>query len=219
VLTGDAEAEVLTPLLDGGALDDIDVVCLVIDATQPFGRGDEFVASRLAPERTVVVVNKIDLASPSAVVAQLGAASRRDASAYFPVSAAKGTGVSDLLEHLLARLPEGPQYFPDDVVSDVPEAFWVAELVREQLLAATHDELPYSIAARVTEWEWPRIRVEILVERESQKGMVIGKGGSVLKAVGTAAREQLPEGAFLELHVKVDKDWQRRPDRIARLGY
>ena len=93
-----------------------------------------------------------------------------------------------------ARLPEGPRYFPDDVVTDVPEAFWVAELVREQLLAVTHDELPYSIATRVTEWEWPRIRVEILVERESQKGMVIGKGGAVLKEVGTAARAQLPEG-------------------------
>ena len=100
----------------------------------------------------------------------------------------------DLLEHLLSRLPEGPQYFPDDVVTDVPEAFWVAELVREQLLAATHDELPYSIATRVTEWEWPRIRVEILVERESQKGMVIGKGGAVLKAVGTAARRPDPRG-------------------------
>jgi GTP-binding protein Era len=201
------------------ALADIDVVCMVLDATQPFGRGDEFVAARLVPERTVVVVNKTDLASPEQVIGQLGAAAVLDASAYFPVSAAKGTGVPDLLEHLLSRLPEGPQYFPDDVVTDVPDAFWVAELVREQLLAATHHELPYSIATRVTEWEWPRIRVEILVERESQKGMVIGKGGAVLKAVGTAARAQIPEGAFLELHVKVDKDWQRRPDRIARLAF
>ncbi len=105
------------------------------------------------------------------------------------------------------------------MVTDVPEAFWVAELVREQLLAATRHELPYSIATRVTEWEWPRIRVEILVERESQKGMVIGHDGALLKAVGTAARSQLPPGVFLELFVKVDKDWQRRPDRIARLGY
>ena len=105
------------------------------------------------------------------------------------------------------------------MVTDVPEAFWVAELVREQLLAVTHDELPHSIATRVTEWEWPRIRVEILVERDSQKGIVIGKGGSVLKAVGTAVREQLPAGAFLELFVKVDKDWQRRPKALERLGY
>ena len=95
----------------------------------------------------------------------------------------------------------------------------MAELVREQLLAVTHDELPYSIATRVSEWEWPRIRVEIIVERDSQKGMVIGKGGAVLKEVGTRARAQLPEGVFLELFVKVDKDWQRRPDRVERLGY
>ena len=86
--------------------------------------------------------------------------------------------------------------------------------MREQLLAVTHDELPYSIATRVTEWEWPRIRCEIIVERESQKGMVIGKGGAVLKEVGTRARAQLPEGAYLELFVKVDKDWQRRADRV-----
>src|SRR4029077_11314579 len=115
--------------------------------------------------------------------------------------------------------PEGPLYFPADVVTDVPEAFWVSELVREQLLGAVREELPHSIACRVTEWEWPRIRCEILVERESQKGMVIGKGGGVLKEVGKLARAQLPEGAYLELFVKVDKDWQRRPDRVERLGY
>jgi GTP-binding protein Era len=201
------------------ALDDIEVACLVIDATQPFGRGDRFVASRLPPDKTVVVVNKTDAASPAQIAAQLAAASELGASSYFPVSARRGDGVPALLDELFSRLPEGPPYFPEDMVTDVPEAFWVAELVREQLLAVTHHELPYAIATRVTEWEWPRIRVEILVERESQKGMVIGKGGAVLKAVGAAARAQLPPGAFLELFVKVDKDWQRRPDRIARLGY
>ena len=87
------------------------------------------------------------------------------------------------------------------------------------MFVAMREELPYSIATRVTEWEWPRIRCEILVERDSQKGMVIGKGGSMLKAVGTAVREQLPEGAYLELVVKVDKDWQRRPAALQRLGY
>jgi GTP-binding protein Era len=201
------------------ALDDIEVACLVLDATQPFGRGDRFVAGRLPPDKTVVVVNKIDLAPPSEVLAQLAAASELESSSYYAVSARDCRGVPELLDHLFARLPEGPQYFPDDVVTDVPEAFWVAELVREQLLAVTRDELPHAIATRVTEWDWPRIRVEILVERESQKGMVIGKQGAVLKAVGTAARAQLPPGAYLELHVKVDKDWQRRPERIARLGY
>ena len=105
------------------------------------------------------------------------------------------------------------------MVTDVPEAFWVAELVREQLLSVVKEELPHSIATRVTEWEWPRIRCEILVERESQKGIVIGKKGAVLKEVGTAARAQLPEGAFLELFVRVDKGWQRRPKALDRLGY
>jgi GTP-binding protein Era len=116
-------------------------------------------------------------------------------------------------------MPPGPHYFPDDEVTDLPEERWVAELVREQLLAVTRDELPYSIATQVTEWEWPRIRVDIIVERDSQKGMVIGKGGRILKQVGERVRAQLPEGVYLELRVKVDKDWQRRPERVERLGY
>jgi GTP-binding protein Era len=101
----------------------------------------------------------------------------------------------------------------------VPEAFWVAELVREQLLGVVKEELPHSVACRVTEWEWPRIRVEILVERESQKGIVVGRGGAVLREAGARARAQLPPGAYLELFVKVDKDWQRRPAALERLGY
>ena len=92
-------------------------------------------------------------------------------------------------------------------------------MVREQLLAVTREELPHSITVAVTEWEWPRIKVEILVERESQKPIVIGKRGSVLKQVGTAARAQLPEGVYLELHVGVEKNWQRRPEMLDRFGY
>ena len=201
------------------SLDGVDIACLVLDATKPFGKGDQWVAQHLDMRTAVVVVNKVDVATRDQVIAQLGAASALDAEAYFPVSAKTGTGIGPLVEHLSSRMPEGPLLYPDDVVSDLPEEEWVAELVREQLLAATHDELPYSIATRVTEWEWPRIRCEILVERDSQKGMVIGKGGAVLREVGTAVRAQLPEGVFLELFVKVDKDWQRRPDRVQRLGY
>jgi GTPase len=193
-------------------------VCLVIDATAPLGPGDKWVAAR-CPSDAIVVVNKVDIASPDQVIAQLAKASELDFSEYFPVSATTGDGVEALVEHLIERMPEGPQYYPDDMVTDVPEAFWVAELVREQLLAVTREELPHSIATRVTEWEWPRIRVEILVERDSQKGIVIGKKGSVLKEVGTRVREQLPPGAFIELFVKVDKDWQRRPKALERLGY
>ena len=198
---------------------DVDAVCLVIDGTQPFGSGDRWVADHLDLASAIVIVNKTDAMKQRTVLAQLGASSALGASAYFPVSAKTGDGIPELVAHLSKLMPDGPMYFPGDTVSDQPEETWVAELVREQLLAVTHDELPYSIATRVTEWEWPRIRVEILVERDSQKGMVIGKGGAVLKEVGQRVRAQLPEGCFIELFVKVDKDWQRKPDRIERLGY
>jgi len=201
-----------------GTIGDVDVVCFVLDATQPLGRGDQWVAN-LVPKDSVCIVNKIDKASKATVAEQLVAASGLELSEYFPVSAKTGDGVEGLVEHLVSRLPEGPQYFPDDMVTDVPEAFMVAELVREQLLRRTHDELPHSIAARVTEWDLPFVRCEILVERDSQKGIVIGKKGQVLKEVGTAVREQMPEGTYLELIVKVDKDWQRRPSALERLGY
>jgi GTP-binding protein Era len=197
----------------------VDVVCLVVDATAPIGPGDRFVAEKV-PANAIVVVNKTDIASPDDVIAQLArAAEQIDVSAYFPVSAVTGAGVDKLVAEIVSRLPEGPLWYPDDMVTDVPEAFWVAELVREQLLAVTNDELPHSIATRVVEWEWPRIRCEILVERESQKGIVIGHKGSVLKQVGIAVREQLPEGAYLELFVKVDKDWQRKAGALDRLGF
>ena len=201
------------------SVNDVDAVCLVIDATKPFGSGDQWVAGHLDLPASIVIVNKIDAVDKDRVISQLGAASSLGAADYFPVSAKTGEGIPALVTHLTSLMPEGPMYFPDDTVSDQPEEAWVAELVREQLLAVTRDELPYSIATRVTEWEWPRIRCEIIVERESQKGMVIGKRGAVLKEVGKLARAQLPEGAYLELFVKVDKDWQRRPDRVQRLGY
>ena len=196
----------------------VDVVLFTIDATAPLGKGDRFVAA-LVPQDSICVVNKIDLASPEQVMQQLRRAGELGFAAYHPVSAATGEGVDELVAAIVERLPPGPQLYPDDMVTDVPEAFWVSELVREQLLHVTKEEVPHSVACRVTEWEWPRIRCEILVERDSQKGIVIGKGGNVLKAVGIAVREQLPPGAFLELFVKVDKDWQHRPKALQRLGY
>ena len=201
-----------------GALGGVDVVCLVVDATAPLGRGDRFVASRV-PHDAIVVVNKTDIAKPDEVLKQLTAAATLDLSEYFPISARTGDGVDPLVEEIVRRMPEGPQYYPDDMITDVPEAFWVAELVREQLLAVVRDEVPHSVATRVTEWDWPRIRCEILVERDSQKGIVIGKGGEVLKQVGTAVRAQLPPGAYIELFVKVDKDWQRHAKALERFGY
>jgi GTPase len=202
-----------------GSVADVDLCCLVLDATAPFGKGDRWVAEHLDIANSVVIVNKVDVAKPQQVMRMLAASSSLDAEAYYPVSAVTGEGIGSLVEHLVSRLPAGPKYFPDDEVSDLPEERWVAELVREQLLAVTRDELPYSIATQVTEWEWPRIRVDIFVERDSQKGMVIGKGGQILKAAGEQARAQMPPGVFLELRVKVDKDWQRRPERVERLGY
>ncbi|MDQ3895737.1 MAG: GTPase Era [Actinomycetota bacterium] len=200
------------------ATSDVDVVCLVVDATAPIGRGDRFVAGRV-PKDALCVVNKVDAADRTQVLEQLARAAAFELAEYFPVSARTGEGVGELVEAIVARLPEGPAYYPEDVVSDQPDTVWVAELVREQLLAVVRDELPHSIACRVAEYDWPLISVEILVERDSQKGIVIGKGGSVLKRVGEAVRTQLREGAYLDLVVRVEPDWQRRPASLDRLGF
>ena len=201
------------------ALSDMDLVLFLVEANAPIGRGDRFIAGQLVPRNTVLVLNKVDRAGSSQVLAQLAEAAVFGFDEYFPLSATTGEGVASLCDHVLGRLPDGPRYYPDDMVTDVPEAFWVAELVREQLLTEVREEVPHSLATRVTEWEWPLIRCEILVERDSQKGIVIGRKGEVLKRVGTRVREQLPDGAFLELVVRVDKDWQRRPRSLDRLGY
>ncbi len=218
------------------ALHDVDVIMVVVDATAAIGPGDRTVLERAARQAQhdggpalsglVVVVNKIDRASEAQVLERLaGAKESVEALAgvpeveYFPVSARSGRGVDALVAHLVGRLPEGPPFFPPDVVTDTPEALWVAELVREQLLAKTRDELPHAITCRVTEWEGPFIRVEIIVERDSQKAIVIGKGGEVLKAVGTAVRQALPEGTYLDLHVTVERRWQNRAEMLDRLGY
>jgi GTP-binding protein Era len=222
------------------SLRDVDVVIAVLDATAPVGPGDRLVLANAlgalagsdARGGLLVVVNKIDRARREQVVERLaesvqtveelgaGAASGvADAAEYFPLAATTGEGVGTLVETVLGLLPEGPAYFPPEMVSDLPEAIAVAELVREQLLKRAREELPHSIACVVTEWEWPRIRCEILVERESQKGIVIGTGGEVLKDVGTAARAQLPDGAYLELFVRVEPHWQQRSDALDRLGY
>ena len=232
------------------ALNDVDVIMVIVDGTAAIGPGDRTVLERSVrqvqrvtgaavrtddaddidvPPGLIVVVNKADKATNAQVMERLiqakaavDALTAPDELAdveYFPVSARTGKGVDGLTAYLIARLPEGPPFFPDDVVTDTPEALWVAELVREQLLAKTRDELPHAITCRVTEWEWPHIRVEVIVERDSQKAIVIGKGGEVLKAVGIAVREELPEGTYLDLHVKVERHWQNRDEMLNRLGY
>jgi GTPase len=218
------------------ALHDVDVIMAVVDATSAIGPGDRTVLGRAVRQEQradvgplpglVVVVNKIDRASGAQVLERLAEAKESvDGMAdlpeveYFPVSARSGRGVGELVSYLVGRLPEGPPFFPPEVVTDTPEALWVAELVREQLLAKTRDELPHAITCRVTEWEGPFIRVEIIVERDSQKAIVIGKGGEVLKAVGMAVRQVLPEGTYLDLHVTVERRWQNRAEMLDRLGY
>lgn len=222
------------------AADGVEVILALIDASGAIGPGDRNVIATMLKncqnERgpvPVLVVNKMDKPGREAVAAQLMAATEAvrevgedlnlmhvaDRVEFFPVSAKTGEGTQALVKFIKPLMPESPFLFPEDEVSDVPEAVWVAELVREQLVRKTKQELPHSIHCRVIEFEWPHIVVEILVERESQKGMVIGKGGQLLKDVGIAARRQLPEGCFLELKVSVEAGWQKRDDILDRFGY
>jgi len=224
----------------GDALGDVDVAVALLDATEPVGPGDRLVLARAAQAvrqekragtagelgRLLVAVNKIDRAGHAQVLQRLAEARAEvepdeadKGVEYFPISAVSGAGLEALVAAVLGRLPQGPPYYPEEMVSDQPERFWVAELVREQLLARVRDELPHSIACRVTDWDWPRVRVEVVVERESQKAIVIGHQGNILKEVGTAVRAQMPPGTFLELHVRVEPHWQQRHDSIERLGY
>ncbi len=215
-------------------LGEVDVVCFLIEANAPIGPGDRFVAARLAEVRTPVVlaVNKVDVASREQIFDHLAVASGElgNFAAYVPVSALAGEGVDALLGELESRLPPGPHYYPDGVISDQPESFLAAELVREQLLAMAREELPHSIAVTTDEVEEREtadgpllyVRVIVRVERDSQKGIVIGRGGAVLKAAGTAARLELEAllgmRVHLETRVKVDPDWQRRAGSLDRLG-
>lgn len=199
------------------AISEVDLVLAMVDASQDIGRGDSFVLER-APATSIVVVNKTDLVAGNEILAHLTQLAKFDKSSYYPISAQTGDGVKELLDELFSRLPQGPMYYPPETLTDISDADWVAELVREQLLIVAREELPHSIACKVTEWEWPRIRCEIHVERSSQKAIVIGKGGLVLKEVGTQVRRQLPEGAFLELFVKVNPRWQSKAHSLERLG-
>jgi GTP-binding protein Era len=203
------------------ALEDVDVAVAVLDATQPIGAGDRMVLGRAHDAATVfVAVNKIDRAARAEVASHLAEADALvDAAELFPVSARTGSGVDALADAICRALPEGPAWYPEGMISDIPDELYLAELVREKLLRRVDDELPHSIACRVTEWEWPRLRVEVVVERDSQKGIVIGRGGELLEEVRAAVVPELPEGAHLELHVTVEKNWQRRPDMLDRLGY
>jgi GTP-binding protein Era len=216
-------------------LAEVDVAILCIPANEKVGPGDRFICEQLAQVagRTpvVAVVTKTDLVKPDVIgerlleVQQLG-----DWAEMVPVSAADGFQVDLLADLLVAQLPEGPQMYPEGELTDAPEATMVAELIREAALHGVRDELPHSIAVVVEEMA-PRegrddmlnISAVMYVERESQKGIVIGTGGQRLRTVGTVARSQiealLGSKVFLDLRVKVAKDWQRDPKQLRKLGF
>jgi GTPase len=222
-------------------LGEVDVVCMLVEATARIGPGDRFIAGLLAEVETpkILVVSKVDISEHRTVGERLASAAEELGAfdAYVPLSGLTGEGVDALVGELERRLPEGPEYYPGGVVTDQPETFLVAELVREKLLRIARDELPHSITVIAEEEvaedddgneiepedDILRFNVRILVERDSQKGIVIGKGGSVLKAAGSEARQELEAlfGARVHLatQVKVEKDWQRRSHALDRLGF
>ena len=212
-----------------GSLAEADVICFVIDATQPVGPGDRLIAKRVADSGTPVVlaVNKIDRAGPTQVIPQLARASDWDFDAYVPISALEGSGTEALATELSSRLPEGPALFPPEMASDQSEQTLIAEIIREKFLGRLRDELPHSLHVRLTSMEDEgnvvRISADLLVERESQKGIVIGKGGEMLGEAGSEARAELEAmlatRLHLDLRVKVEADWQRRPEILDRLGF
>ncbi len=216
----------------GDAVQGVDVVLQVVDAASGVGRGDGFVydeqiAGAGAAAR-VCVVNKVDRLAHHKVVPQLAAAQALGTwDEIVPVSATSGEGVGDLLATLIARLPEGPPLFPPGEVTDQPVETRLTELVREQALAVTREEVPHSVAVVIDELVEKEglieVHASIVVERDSQKGIVIGKGGQTLKTIGSKAREQmetlLGTKVYLDLHVKVMKEWQRDPKALNRLGF
>jgi GTP-binding protein Era len=218
------------------AVEGVDVVMMVVDAAAGVGRGDRFVVERqvasAAGAARICVVNKIDRLKKGLVLPQLqAAAAMGEFDEIVPVSASSGDGVDTVLRLVIERLPEGPPLYPDHDVTDQPLDIRLAELVREQALRVTREEVPHSVAVLVEEIEregegasgLTRVYATIVVERDSQKGILIGHGGDTLKRIGTMARGQmeplLGTRVYLDLRVKVLKEWQRDPKALNRLGF
>jgi GTP-binding protein Era len=214
---------------------EVDVIGFCVPANVPVGRGDAFIINELktVARRTPVigVVTKTDLARPEMVAERLTQLSGlMEFAEVVPCSAVDGFQLTTVADLLVARLPEGPQLYPDGELTDEPETTLIAELVREAALEGVRDELPHSLAVLVEEMlphegrdDMLDVHAILYVERSSQKGIIIGKGGARLKEVGTAARRQiealLGTKIYLELHVKVAKDWQRDPRQLRKLGF
>ena len=211
------------------SLAEADAAVFVIEATGKIGPGDRLIGARLrdAGLPTVCVINKTDAATGDAVLERLGTAGGWCFAAYVPVSATAGTNLEPVVTEVAALLPEGPRYFPEGMTSDQADEFLIGEIVREKFLDRLRDELPHSLAVLVEEVleqdnGVTRVTARVLVERDSQKGIVIGAGGSLLQAAGTEARAELQmrlgTRVHLDLQVKVEKDWQKHPGIVQRLG-
>ena len=213
-----------------GTLQEVDAIFFVIDATEKFGGGEKYILERLkaTTKPVILVVNKVDLIDREKILPIIAEYSaRRNFAAVVPISAVDGTNVDALIAEAKNFLPEGVQYYPADMVTDQPERLIIAELIREKLLRATQDEVPHSIAVDLEEFKTRDngtifIRATIYVERDSQKGILIGKGGAMLKSVGAAARPEIEMllGAkiFLDLWVKVKRDWRNSLGALQSFG-
>jgi GTP-binding protein Era len=214
------------------AIASVDLALFVVDGSVPAGRGDQFIVELLAQQKTPVYIglNKIDLRSPDQAAAITASYQALAAPHHWPLyefSALTGDHLSELQTHLIQGLEPGPYYYPPDLVTDQPERFIMGELIREQILHHTREEVPHSVAIAIDRVEEDqditRILATVHVERDSQKGILIGKKGSMMKAIGTGAREQMQKlitgKVYLELFVKVQPKWRQSRTRLAELGY
>ncbi|MFA9558772.1 GTPase Era [Evansella sp. AB-rgal1] len=213
-------------------LGEVDVVLFLVDAKEGRGRGDDFIMEKLKNLNTPVflVVNKIDEVHPDELFLLIDEYRRQFTfTEVIPISALQGNNVSTLLEQVYHYLEEGPQYYPEDQVTDHPERFLMGEMIREKILHLTHEEVPHSIAVEIEKIDRKEgkgtiyIGAVIIVERSSQKGIIIGKQGKLLKEIGQKAREDIEKllgsKIFLELWVKVEKDWRNKPRALREFGY
>lgn len=213
------------------ALKEVDAVLFMVNASEKRGPGDDFIIEKLKGIKTPIflVLNKIDLVTPEVLLERVE--SYKDAldfAGVFPISVLQGNNVNELMEGLINALPEGPQYYPADQITDHPEYFVVSELIREKILQLTQEEIPHSVAVTVDkmqkdEFDKVHVYANIIVERKSQKGIIIGKGGRLLKEIGTRARHDIEQllgnKVYLELWVKVEKDWRKRKSNLQEYGY
>ncbi|WP_085050164.1 GTPase Era [Staphylococcus haemolyticus] len=212
-------------------LSEIDAIMFMVNVNEEIGRGDEYIMEMLKNVKTPVflVLNKIDLVHPDALMPRIEQYQKyMNFTEIVPISALEGLNVDHFIDVLKTYLPEGPKYYPDDQISDHPEQFVVSEIIREKILHLTSEEIPHAIGVnvdRMIKENDERVRVEatIYVERDSQKGIVIGKGGKKLKEVGKRARHDiemlLGSKVYLELWVKVQKDWRNKVNFIRQMGY